>query len=390
MPIEFRDPTTLKPHVVSLELYGEIDVGDLKESIEELGILVPIIITEDGNIISGHRRWKTASELGMNEVPIEVEHYANEWEEKRAILEYNRYRQKTITQRMREAKLLKVLIKDAIAQRKLAGIKPAEEIELNPITKTFDLRRKCDEGLRTDILVARETGFDSKDTFRRVEKVYDKAMEGDKLAVDLLTKLDEGKVTPYSASKLVKREEELEEQRGIIEEGIELPPGLYDVIVIDPPWPYGREYDPETSRVASPYPEMSLEELRDIELPAADDCILWLWTTNAFMHSAYHLLEAWGFVPKTILTWDKQAMGIGVWLRGITEHCILATRGNPKVNLTNQTTLISERRRGHSRKPDIFYRMVEELCGGMRRLDYFSGEKREGWEQYGIGGSVNE
>ena len=38
--------------------------------------------------------------------------------------------------------------------------------------------------------------------------------------------------------------------------------------------------------------------------------------------------------------------------------------------------------RQHSRKPDEFYQMVEALCIG-RRLDYFSREKRPGWEQFG-------
>jgi hypothetical protein len=31
----------------------------------------------------------------------------------------------------------------------------------------------------------------------------------------------------------------------------------------------------------------------------------------------------------TILTWTKDRIGNGHWLRGQTEHCILAVRGNP-------------------------------------------------------------
>jgi len=101
------------------------------------------------------------------------------------------------------------------------------------------------------------------------------------------------------------------------------------------------------------------------------------------MHDAYHLLETWGFEPKSILTWVKDKMGIGTWLRGITEHCILATKGSPKINLTNQTTALFGKRREHSRKPDEFYQLVETLCIGKTRYDMFSREKREGWSQYG-------
>ena len=118
---------------------------------------------------------------------------------------------------------------------------------------------------------------------------------------------------------------------------------------------------------------------------AAEDCVLWLWTTNAFMDDALALVAEWGFTQKTILTWDKQKLGLGDWLRNVTEHCILAVRGKPVVTLTNQTTLISEARREHSRKPEAFYSLVESLCpapeGG--RLEMFAREPRKGWIAWG-------
>jgi len=163
----------------------------------------------------------------------------------------------------------------------------------------------------------------------------------------------------------------------------DLPEGLFSVIVIDPPWPYGGDYDPESHRVASPYPEMSIDDLMVLTIPAADDCVLWLWTTNAFMHDAYHLLEAWAFEPKTILTWVKNKMGVGYWLRGQTEHCLMAIKGKPNITLTNQTTYLLADNKGHSTKPDVFYRMVEGLCAEEKRIDMFARSKKDGWENYG-------
>ena len=58
------------------------------------------------------------------------------------------------------------------------------------------------------------------------------------------------------------------------------------------------------------------------------------------MRFAFEVLDAWGFELKTILTWVKDRMGTGDWLRGQTEHCILAIRGKPTVTLTDQTTLL--------------------------------------------------
>ena len=57
-------------------------------------------------------------------------------------------------------------------------------------------------------------------------------------------------------------------------------------------------------------------------------------------------------------------------------------RGSPKVSLTTQRTVLVAPARGHSRKPDEFYELVESLCIG-RKLDYFSREPRPGREPFG-------
>ncbi len=97
------------------------------------------------------------------------------------------------------------------------------------------------------------------------------------------------------------------------------------------------------------------------------------------MRDAFRVLDAWGFVEKTILTWVKNRIGVGNWLRGQTEHCILAVRGNPVVNLTNQGTVLHAPVREHSRKPEEFYEFVEGLCPGKSRLELFAREQRDGW-----------
>lgn len=162
------------------------------------------------------------------------------------------------------------------------------------------------------------------------------------------------------------------------------PDGRYSVIVADPPWRYDTGEVPNTLRGMHDYPDMDTGEICDLRVPdmAQKDSFLWLWTTNLHMPHAYRVLEAWGFEAKTILTWDKRHMGVGRWLRAVTEHCIMAVKGSPVINLTNQTTLISETRREHSRKPDCFYKLVEELCPGSK-LELFSREPRVGWVAWG-------
>jgi N6-adenosine-specific RNA methylase IME4/ParB-like chromosome segregation protein Spo0J len=195
--------------------------------------------------------------------------------------------------------------------------------------------------------------------------------------------------------KAAQRKRDIDRQRRDIAAGrVTLPVGVFEIIVIDPPWPNEGNYSPGhyMSRAASPYPEMSLEELANVDIPAAPDCILWCWATNRFLHDAFHLLEAWEFDYKTVLTWHKQRpraegflrLGLGNWLRNNTEHCLVATKGRPKwlIDLTSQSTILEAQAREHSRKPDAFYHLVDSLCVG-RKLDCYSREKRPGWEQSG-------
>lgn len=183
--------------------------------------------------------------------------------------------------------------------------------------------------------------------------------------------------------KKEERKEKIEEVKKKIEQENLIITNLYDVIVIDPPWEYGREYDPEGSRVASPYPEMSFDELCNIEIPAKDNCVIWLWTTHQFIWEARELLRMWGFEYKAILTWDKEQMGMGHWLRMQCEFCLLGIKGNPLWDIKDLRDIIRSKRREHSRKPPEFYEMIQKNFTG-KFTDYFSREKfSDKWDCYG-------
>lgn len=192
-------------------------------------------------------------------------------------------------------------------------------------------------------------------------------------------------VTPNAVSAGIRKEEkqtENEEIKQNIETQNLIITGKYDVIAIDPPWPYGRKYDPISSRVASPYPELSLEQINKIELPLKDNAVVFLWTTHAFIRDAFKLIDIWGLNYKAIITWNKLKMGMGSTIRMQCEFCLLCTKGKPLIEGNSERDIINESRREHSRKPEAFYLMVERMTTG-RRLDYFSRSKRENWDVYG-------
>ena len=186
------------------------------------------------------------------------------------------------------------------------------------------------------------------------------------------------------AIKHKKREEKQQQQKEQILQGIDKPDGLYDIIVVDPPWKFEGSYDADGRRGTASYPQMSYEEIKQIQLPSKDDCILWLWTTHSDISMAFEILQHWGFNYKGILTWDKEKMGIGTWLRFQCEFCLLGIKGKPLWENKGIRDIIREPRTGHSNKPECFYKMIDENFVG-KKLDYFYGKKREGWDKIGTG-----
>jgi N6-adenosine-specific RNA methylase IME4 len=163
--------------------------------------------------------------------------------------------------------------------------------------------------------------------------------------------------------------------------------GPYRVIVADPPWQYEKRNADPSQRGGLPYPPMSIEQMCALPVVsiAHHDCVLWLWTTNAHLITgdALTVLNAWCFEPKTVLTWVKDRMGTGDWLRGQSEHCLMAVRGRPIVHLTNQSTILHGAVRAHSQKPEEFYQFVEALCPAPRYCELFSRGQREKWDGHG-------
>ena len=76
------DPQLLQPHPENEHIYGEHeDISVLVELIQESGWIKPIVVSQHGRIISGHRRWKAAVELRWLEVPLFVKEFSSEMSE---------------------------------------------------------------------------------------------------------------------------------------------------------------------------------------------------------------------------------------------------------------------------------------------------------------------
>jgi len=338
----------------------------LKESIASVGLYEPIVINQDGVILDGHHRFKVVKELGWSRVNVESKHFETKNDEEIYVIETN-----IIRRHLNQA------------QKTLIGLKleplyaeKAKQRMLSKLTNVGDSLgsfEHSEEGKARD-QAAEAVGL-TPTTYHRSKYVLENG------TIEQKKKFLAGDKKAGSLYREIRHKEKINELKASISELVE-PTGEYGTIVVDPPWPYGSAYDADGRRVGSPYPEMSIEEIKALKIPYTENCVLWLWATNAFIHEAYHVLEAWGFEPKTILTWVKDRMGLGYWLRNQTEHCILAIKGTPTLDLKNQTTVLNAPNLGHSSKPDEFYDLVDSLCIGTK-IDYFSRRGRPGWATFG-------
>lgn len=156
--------------------YG--DLQSLANSIKELGLLQPIGITEDFQLVFGGRRLCACRDvLKLKKIEARIvkvssiirgEHDENE------------------------------LRKDFTPSERVA-IAKALENEVAERRGNPSIRRNCDElDGRTDELVAKKAGFASKDTYRRAKKVVDCG------SADLIEAMDAGKIAISTAARLTR------------------------------------------------------------------------------------------------------------------------------------------------------------------------------------------
>lgn len=347
------------------------DIAALAASIKEVGLLHPIVVTPNGRLIAGERRCAACKLLGWTKIPVTVidldEIVRGEFAE-------NVMRQGFLPSEMVAImRDLEPIEREAARKRQLSTLKRGDE---KPVVETFP------NGGKTRDKVARYAGVSGR-TLEKMSAVVVAAEREPEKFGKLLADMDRtGRVD--GAFKRLKVERQAEALR---REPPRLPGrGPYQVIVVDPPWSHESGNARLLRRAAAPYPSMSLAKISALQLGriARRDCVVWLWTTNLWMPQAFDVLRSWGFTHRTILTWVKHKMGLGTWLRGQTEHCIMATRGKPVITLANQTTVLHAPARGHSRKPDEFFDLVEGLCPAQRYASVFHrGPARPNWDGHG-------
>ena len=169
-----KSPDQIFPHPENVKIYGDEKPDEgLIESIKENGILEMLIITEDGKIISGHRRWLAAKECGLEKIPCIIRRYDTPLAEKHEIVEHNRQREKSHIQKMREGEVHEEWEREQ-ARRRQAATLPKEGQQGFHVVENLPPHE--DTGKTRDAVGA-ELGMSGR-TYEKAKTVYDYAKKG--------------------------------------------------------------------------------------------------------------------------------------------------------------------------------------------------------------------
>lgn len=182
----------------------------------------------------------------------------------------------------------------------------------------------------------------------------------------------------------IRRQQVQERNEQLREKGVELPTETYACLVVDPPWTMQKiEREERPNQFGFDYPTMTEEELKSFQLPnTGDNCHLYLWTTQKHLPSALRLAEHWGFKYQCLMTWVKNVGFTPFSWMYSTEHVLFCTKGSLPLLAIGKRLDFGGKVREHSRKPDEFYEIVRAVSPEPR-IDVFSREKRDGFDQYG-------
>ena len=371
---------------LTAEEFKQLETNCINEGIRDA------IVTWNGFIIDGHNRYKIATDWQLSfktiEKAFDSEEAVKEW---MIINQFGRRNLSNYDRAKLGLELEDIFSKKAKANLKLSGEiygkgcqisdKPITLFKEQPIEKKSIIINTID----TKKEVAKIANV-SHDTIAKVKVIEQKA------APEVKEKLSTGEISINQAYQDIKKEEKKEEfnvKRKMISEQVNHVdindiPEKFDVIYCDPPWRY--DFSETTNReIENHYTTMDCKDICKMNVPAADNCVLFMWATAPKLLEAIEVIKAWGFEYKTHAIWDKEKIGMGYWFRGQHELLMVATKGkvSPPDSAIRISSVIKEERTKHSRKPDCVAEYIELAFFEKSKIELFCREPRKGWYSFG-------
>ncbi len=365
--LQFHPVTDIFPMMSGDEFAGL--VADLREH----GQREPVWLHPDGRIIDGRNRYRACGDAG-------VEPRTRYWDGRGSLVEF------VVSLNLHRRHLDK-------SQRSMVGL----SIEGRLAEEAEDRRRAAISRSRSS---ERERALETVEIVPPSEKSREQAgklvgvsgryIQDAKLVRDKSPELAErvlaGEMTLPEAKKEIRQQEKAVQVAQIADQ--QSAPlqatGPFPVLYADPPWRYDFAED-KGRQIENHYPTMPLADIKALPIPAADNAVLFLWTTSPKLIEGLEVLQAWGFAYVTCMVWVKDRIGMGYYARQQHELLLIGKRGTlpvPDPEDRPSSVLLADRGQ-HSAKPDEMYKLIERMYPLRDKCELFQRRPRDGWAGWG-------
>jgi hypothetical protein len=258
------------------------DLGDIKalvNSIKEIGLLHPVVINENNELIAGQRRLEAYKTIGNNEIPVTIvpinDIIKGEFHENAVRKGF------TISERV-------AILEEIESQR--IGHRARKDTKLVPFQEE-------NRDVRSIDIASKYTGI-STGKLQMEKKIVHSARNDPEKWNGILKRVETGQTSAIYAYNMIIRAEDHYDTpltRG------ELPEDQYDIILADLPW-ISNIYE---DLYQTDYPVLNLLEMVELgkDIPVAKNAILFLWTKDLTIRHSIHVMKSWGFEYKTSAAW---------------------------------------------------------------------------------------
>lgn len=328
--------------------------------VSERGILDPLEITRGGVVLDGRHRLRAARELALRSLPVRVVSP----DDQVAHMLLGALQRRHLSQSQKAALAVQLDVCQHARRygkkRSRANLHTGEVATLPP------------RGERSREIAARTAGVSPR-LVQDAITIYD-------TDPDLFARVKAGELPLHRARRELTRQHRYAQ----LNTPTPLPDGAFELVYADPPWQLGNpdsDYAPEQY-----YPTLPLDEIAALQVPAAEDALLYLWAVNSHLPDALTVMQAWGFDYRGCEAWVKPSIGMGVWTRNRHELLLIGRKGHasPAPRKLLLDSVIEAARGAHSEKPAIVYQRLEHLYPEHSKLELFArGRTRKGWTAWG-------
>lgn len=368
--------TKLRPHPLTdlFPMLPDDELADFADDIKVNGLMEPIALA-DGLVVDGRNRLKACEIAG-----VEPRFTQLNGQDIRAYIVAHNIKRRHLTKGQRAMALAMIYPEPERGGRKDRG-SIAREMGLSG------------ERLRIARIVLREAPELAKHVLRGDGISLDEA-----LAIAALPEKQQREIAEraqagekVSVKQQVKKAQRANRERQLATRTIAASDALntktYGVILCDCPWrfePYSRETGMDRA-ADNHYPTMQTEAIKAMRVPAARDCVLFMWATMPMLPQALEVMAAWGFEYKSHCVWGKDKIGSGYWFREQHELLLVGTRGDVPAPAPGEqyASLQMAPREAHSAKPAKFHQMIDTMYPNVPKLEMFARSLRVGWQQWG-------